>query len=313
VPTSLAGIKILMLTAKGRDTDVAKGMGLGADAYMTKPFSTKDLAAKRACAGSAASMRAHGPKIDRRECWRRWPPGAAVLAVAALGGGAWRATLVRRRAHGRLGGVLEPPGAAGGPALVAAMVLGATGAQQAWRRWVAAPRAWPSRHRCWWPPTCSARSGPDAGRAECRRWQVHQPAGAPARRARPTSLPNVCAGQPRRRAGAQPPGRADGRADPERGGVQPGRPHPALQQPCAHAVPCPATRQRWPAGAELVGLGRSIYAVFDRQLVAHALESVQQRLRAVLRTRRRSLSPAHAAGSCCARRWRRCALAGDGR
>ncbi|MDR6536687.1 exonuclease domain-containing protein [Variovorax soli] len=31
-------------------------------------------------------------------------------------------------------------------------------------------------------------------------------------------------------------------------------------------------------GAELLGLGRSIYAVFDRQLVAHALESVQQRL-----------------------------------
>lgn len=31
-------------------------------------------------------------------------------------------------------------------------------------------------------------------------------------------------------------------------------------------------------GAELIGLGRSIYAVFDRQLVAHALENVQQRL-----------------------------------
>ena len=31
-------------------------------------------------------------------------------------------------------------------------------------------------------------------------------------------------------------------------------------------------------GAELIGLGRSIYAVFDRQLVAHALESIQQRL-----------------------------------
>ncbi|MDD2920062.1 exonuclease domain-containing protein [Rhodoferax sp.] len=31
-------------------------------------------------------------------------------------------------------------------------------------------------------------------------------------------------------------------------------------------------------GAELVGIGRSIYAVFDRQLVAHALESIQQRL-----------------------------------
>jgi DNA polymerase-3 subunit epsilon len=31
-------------------------------------------------------------------------------------------------------------------------------------------------------------------------------------------------------------------------------------------------------GGELIGLGRSIYAVFDRQLVAHALESIQQRL-----------------------------------
>jgi DNA polymerase III subunit epsilon len=31
-------------------------------------------------------------------------------------------------------------------------------------------------------------------------------------------------------------------------------------------------------GSELIGLGRSIYAVFDRALVAHALESVQQRL-----------------------------------
>jgi two-component system alkaline phosphatase synthesis response regulator PhoP len=37
---------VLMLTAKGRDTDVAKGLGVGADAYMTKPFSTKELVAK---------------------------------------------------------------------------------------------------------------------------------------------------------------------------------------------------------------------------------------------------------------------------
>lgn len=32
-------------------------------------------------------------------------------------------------------------------------------------------------------------------------------------------------------------------------------------------------------GAELIGLGRSIYIVFDRKLVGHALDSVQQRLR----------------------------------
>ena len=42
----LSGTKVLMLTAKGRDTDVQKGLGVGADAYMTKPFSTKELAAK---------------------------------------------------------------------------------------------------------------------------------------------------------------------------------------------------------------------------------------------------------------------------
>jgi len=39
----LQGVRILMLTAKGRDTEMAKGLALGADAYMTKPFSTKEL------------------------------------------------------------------------------------------------------------------------------------------------------------------------------------------------------------------------------------------------------------------------------
>ncbi len=37
---------VLMLTAKGRDTDIAKGMAMGADAYVTKPFSTKELVQK---------------------------------------------------------------------------------------------------------------------------------------------------------------------------------------------------------------------------------------------------------------------------
>jgi two-component system alkaline phosphatase synthesis response regulator PhoP len=39
-------IKIVMLSAKGRDVEVTKGMAMGADAYVTKPFSTKDLVAK---------------------------------------------------------------------------------------------------------------------------------------------------------------------------------------------------------------------------------------------------------------------------
>ncbi len=41
-----AGLIIVMLTAKGRDTEVAKGLAIGADAYVTKPFSTKDLLAR---------------------------------------------------------------------------------------------------------------------------------------------------------------------------------------------------------------------------------------------------------------------------
>jgi DNA-binding response OmpR family regulator len=40
-----AGMRIVMLTAKGRETEMAKGMALGADAYVTKPFATKDLVA----------------------------------------------------------------------------------------------------------------------------------------------------------------------------------------------------------------------------------------------------------------------------
>lgn len=43
---ALAQTPILLLTAKGRDTDVAKGLALGANAYMTKPFSTKELVQK---------------------------------------------------------------------------------------------------------------------------------------------------------------------------------------------------------------------------------------------------------------------------
>jgi len=37
------GVRILMLTAKGRETEVSRGMRAGADVYLTKPFSTKEL------------------------------------------------------------------------------------------------------------------------------------------------------------------------------------------------------------------------------------------------------------------------------
>ena len=39
-------IKIIMLTAKGRDVEMSKGLSIGADLYITKPFSTQELMAK---------------------------------------------------------------------------------------------------------------------------------------------------------------------------------------------------------------------------------------------------------------------------
>jgi DNA-binding response OmpR family regulator len=35
--------RILMLTARGRESEMQKGLAAGADAWMTKPFSTKEL------------------------------------------------------------------------------------------------------------------------------------------------------------------------------------------------------------------------------------------------------------------------------
>jgi DNA-binding response OmpR family regulator len=39
-------IKIIMLSAKGRDMEVNKGLSMGADVYVTKPFSTRELMGK---------------------------------------------------------------------------------------------------------------------------------------------------------------------------------------------------------------------------------------------------------------------------
>lgn len=38
--------RVVMLTAKGRDVEREKGIALGADAYVTKPFSTRELVAR---------------------------------------------------------------------------------------------------------------------------------------------------------------------------------------------------------------------------------------------------------------------------
>lgn len=39
----LSNCKVIFLSAKNKESDIEKGMQLGADAYMTKPFSIKKL------------------------------------------------------------------------------------------------------------------------------------------------------------------------------------------------------------------------------------------------------------------------------
>jgi DNA-binding response OmpR family regulator len=52
-------LRIVMLTAKGREAEITKGLEVGADAYVTKPFSTRELVDEvaRLLSGDAAADR----------------------------------------------------------------------------------------------------------------------------------------------------------------------------------------------------------------------------------------------------------------
>jgi len=43
---ALLGTRVMLITARGREAEIARGMALGADAYLTKPFSTRELMEK---------------------------------------------------------------------------------------------------------------------------------------------------------------------------------------------------------------------------------------------------------------------------
>lgn len=53
------GVKVIMLTARGRDVEREKGLQLGADDYITKPFSTKDAIDRVAAALAKGSPEAN--------------------------------------------------------------------------------------------------------------------------------------------------------------------------------------------------------------------------------------------------------------
>jgi DNA-binding response OmpR family regulator len=69
---------ILMLTAKGQESDIVHGLELGADDYVTKPFRIRELAARveallRRTSGAAERIITFGDfRLDReaRKLWR---------------------------------------------------------------------------------------------------------------------------------------------------------------------------------------------------------------------------------------------------
>jgi DNA-binding response OmpR family regulator len=60
-----AGIPIIMVTAKGEEADVVLGLGVGADDYVTKPFSPKELVARVGAVLRRGQLREHAGKSDR--------------------------------------------------------------------------------------------------------------------------------------------------------------------------------------------------------------------------------------------------------
>jgi len=80
----LSGIPIIMLTARGDESDIVVGLELGADDYVTKPFSVKELVARihavlrRPGGGDAARRIVIGPLVIDLDKFEVTAEGAKV-------------------------------------------------------------------------------------------------------------------------------------------------------------------------------------------------------------------------------------------
>ena len=260
---------ILMLTAKGRETDQARGMGAGANAYVTKPFSTSR--SYRQGQGDARL------KLDRCLVAAALAPGAALAGWLLAGGLLLVATL-------------DPDGRSSLAAITGgrgAMVFG-------WWLLAAALGAW-AVSRLYERHVAAAARLADAARV------LAGDAGAPALVAAGAWSLRVFAGavnrlaDERRELSATMAGlveEASRKVAHERD--QLGALMAELRQSVIVCNPegrillynerSRALFQRLSrapesaGGAELIGLGRSIHGVIDEGRLAHARESVERRL-----------------------------------
>lgn len=62
----VSNVPVILLTVKGEETDKVKGLDLGADDYVTKPFSPKELVSRVKAALRRAEMPTPAPKAEIR-------------------------------------------------------------------------------------------------------------------------------------------------------------------------------------------------------------------------------------------------------
>ncbi|MFT3953550.1 MAG: exonuclease domain-containing protein [Piscinibacter sp.] len=216
-------------------------------------------------------------KIDRREWLAALLPGA-VLALWALGGGLLFAATLEPAERAALGAMLEPRAAL---LLLGWLLLSAVLgwlAREAYQRWIAAPARLAEEARVLLAADVQRELEPQGG-AEVR------------------ALAEVVNALSRQRGELRADIAAQVREASRSVEQERNRLAALMAELTQSVVVCnldgrillynSRARTQFRAlssapavggGAELLGLGRSIYAVFDRALIAHALESVQQRL-----------------------------------
>ena len=79
-------VPVLMLTARDDETDLLVGLAVGADDYLTKPFSMRELAARVHALLRRVDRRRRPPSAGRRSgsaTWRSTRPSAGSAGPAS--------------------------------------------------------------------------------------------------------------------------------------------------------------------------------------------------------------------------------------